>query len=104
MHYTRAVNGARWTTLSIRDQIIVFLLLCFLILSSVVGMGLYNLRSTVYTIDRIRLANQQLVAMTTLAVASNRQQGGRIEVESAVGRGTETCAASCETRVTTPSS
>jgi signal transduction histidine kinase len=35
-------------------------------------MGLYNLRSTVHTIDRIRLANQQLVAMTTLAVASNR--------------------------------
>jgi signal transduction histidine kinase len=58
--------------LSIRNQILFFLVVCFLIVIGVLGMGLYTLRNADYTLERIRIANHQLVAMMELNAASNR--------------------------------
>lgn len=62
----------RRTPLSIRGQIILVLFTCFAVVIGMLGMGFIGLRNADFTINRIRLANYQLHAMTQLNVASNR--------------------------------
>jgi two-component system OmpR family sensor kinase len=57
---------------SIRSQIIMVVCACFAIVLTLLALAFINLRGSTYTVERARLANQQLEAMAQIAVASNR--------------------------------